>query len=950
MELTPDDVGEVLREEHARLDGHFRELARKRTEQGGGPSFVLEHGLSDSDLEAINVGVRRAVARGMIPSRGTKMWLPFAVYATEAGYEYDGTEFWPSFAASTPGWARFGDRDRVRDWFRAFGDEYGGAIPRGAFAQNFKIIAWPLTHAILPADLQRHLAQLLYEFRMGLTTTMLEQPEQLGGYLHARAWNYNERFRIFCSNTSLLGQVAAALLYGEGEQSPYLLSATLRRLTTSLEQEQQSKEWLHSARHAAGRVRSRGFRPSGGDTELRGRRPPMPNPTDPRLVLLAGENGRRLHADLPDLSGLARRLPHVFEELRSKRARVVGSERKILPRGALANPGRLRLLRFPRSDDPAFIELEGASSQVNALLRDQVQVHTGPAWLFKRQQSGVAVEVKGRMLRPGGTYYVLHDGTRAPAVSWAKTVPVDIDEVVATRLVVPTQIDEHETAALVAAGLSLTTDIVIRPVGVAAHYWDGDGTVEWSVGEPGLIGIRADQLAAFCHLTLDGERHSVAWPDGEREMFLSLDDLAVGDHQLHVELLDTGRIPLTEGTLLIRIRDPRVRRDAAESGEGIRVLTSPGRPTMNEIWAPGALTIIGPRDLPVDLTVSLRSADRREVARIQQSVQLPMLDSDWAGVAAKIRSDDRFVKNFDRAESLELTVRHAGVGHASVIAERGFQPLRWLLTRAYDNTIAHLVDRTDSDSTRAELYRFESPLRPEVVDLESDVRAPAAGGLLHAAAIGADQEVAATILLPAQPSEIRHLWRPPHVPTGARTREEVTRLAQAHRIWARADMPGDALTQSQRVLVLDGITRAVTSMVGGKRWSQIELRLADASDPLDLCGEMQASVGDSDEQVRLARTISQNLYSWADPVALLTGFAEAAHSSLRAAGFTGHDTAPRFLLTLAGRTGDVMEWSKTERRFLLDQVLLSPGLVRAARFAILGTRLFGDSEQERQGF
>ncbi|WP_315068027.1 hypothetical protein [uncultured Microbacterium sp.] len=950
VQLVADDVGDVLREEHARLDRHFRDLAQRRAEQGGGPSFVLEHGLSPSDVETMSGFVRRAVARGLIPSRGTKLWLPFAVYATEAGYEYDGTEFWPSFSASTPGWERFGDRNRVRDWFRAFNAEYGGAVPRGAFAQNFKIIAWPLTHAILPADLQRHLAQLLYEFRMGLTTTMLEQPEHLGEYLHARAWSYNERFRIFCSNTSLLGHVAAALLHGEGEQSPYLLSTTLRRLTTSLEQEQQAKEWLRGARHAAGRVRSRGFLQSGGDIEHRGRRPPMPNPTDPGLVLQATEHGRRLYAELPDLSGLARRLPHVFEELRTKRARIVGYERNMAARGSLANPSRVRLLRLPRADDPAFIELEGSDSQVNALLRDQVQVSTGPTWLFKRRQSGVAVEVKSRLLRPEATYYFLHDGSHAPDVSWAKAVPVDIDDVVATRLLVPAQIHDRETAALVAVGLSIATNAVIRPVGVAAHHWDGDGTVEWSVGESGLIGIRVEHLPAFCHLTLDGERHSVMWPDGERELFVSLDDLAVGEHHLHVELFDTARESLSEGMLLVRVRDPQVRRDAAELGEGIRVLTSPARPTMNEIWAPGALTILGPDGLLVDLVVSLRSADHREVTKIQQIVELPMRDSDWSGVAAKLRGDDRFAKNFDRAESLELTVGHAGVGHASVIAERGFQPLRWLLTRDHDVTSAHLIDRTDSATTGAELYRFESPLRREPVDLTTDVPAPATGGLLRATVGNADNDVTATILLPAQPSEIRHLWRPPHIPTGAKTREELTRLAQAHQIWARADMPGDALTQNQRLLVLDGITRALTSLAGGRRWSKLEIRLAGAADPLDLCGEMQAAVGDSDEQVKLARTISQSLYSWADPATLLAGFAEAAHGALRSAGLTGHDTAPRFLLTLTGRTGEVMDWPETERRFLLQQVLLSPALVRAARFAIVGTRMFGDGEQERQGF
>jgi hypothetical protein len=70
---------------------------------------------------------------------------------------------------------------------RKFAADYGGVVPKGAFADNFPIIAWPVTHAVLPVYLQRNLAQLLFEFRTGLTADLLRDPDAFGVRLAFRA-------------------------------------------------------------------------------------------------------------------------------------------------------------------------------------------------------------------------------------------------------------------------------------------------------------------------------------------------------------------------------------------------------------------------------------------------------------------------------------------------------------------------------------------------------------------------------------------------------------------------------------------------------------------------------------------------------------------------------------------------------------------------------------------
>ena len=133
--------------------------------------------------------------------------------------------------------------------------------PRVPSRRITPIIAWPITHAVLPVYLQRNLARLLFDFRTGLTAQLLQDPDALGARLASRTGPYTERFRLFCQNTALLGKISVALLSGEDDESPYLLRQTLRRLVDGLSKERDSRQWLEAARRSAAqlRTRTRGF-------------------------------------------------------------------------------------------------------------------------------------------------------------------------------------------------------------------------------------------------------------------------------------------------------------------------------------------------------------------------------------------------------------------------------------------------------------------------------------------------------------------------------------------------------------------------------------------------------------------------------------------------------------------------------------------------------------------
>ena len=195
------DANEGLRVLHQRLEAHFHALRDHRDTSGhGAPIFALEHGLSEAELALVKAEVCSAVRRRHLPRES---WLPVVIYATEVGYDYCGDEYWQTFESNTPGWAEFGDRHYIRRSFREFKRLFGGAEPTGAWARHFSIICWPITHAVLPTDLQRQLARLLFEYRRALTSDLLAHPTALGTQLAARSWHYSSRSKTSCERLSV---------------------------------------------------------------------------------------------------------------------------------------------------------------------------------------------------------------------------------------------------------------------------------------------------------------------------------------------------------------------------------------------------------------------------------------------------------------------------------------------------------------------------------------------------------------------------------------------------------------------------------------------------------------------------------------------------------------------------------------------------------------------------
>ncbi|GIH71560.1 hypothetical protein Mth01_38130 [Sphaerimonospora thailandensis] len=898
--------------------------------------------------------MRGAVAQGL-PAHCRVWWLPFVVYAAEIGYNYAGGEYWPLFAQKTPGWESSpgwnvsSNRDRIKRWFKKFSAEYGGAEPKGSFAENFNIIAWPITHAVMPAYLQRQLAQLLFESRAVLTTELLSDPRALGACLASRTVGYSERFQIFCANQSLLGQVAAALLSGDGEESPYLVHSALVRLVDDLSSERQSRTWLTRAKRSADLARSSGFRSNSSGLRATERAKRLAVITDPKLLLRRENGGWRPYMELPDLTPLQVRQKQVDQELRSLRPRVEG-HRGPLPRGKLVYLDKVPLSAWPRPEVP-LIQLERGSSVVNSLIAENCFISQGPWWVFRKQSGGLALEVKGKFLRPGHEYCLVGwIESDPPALPWVAKTTVLADGVHAFDLKMPQILRETDIAQLVAAGLSVVSDVSIRPAGLVPGSWDGEGAVDWLAGEPAMLAVRAARAVDKIVVTVDhGTPFVLDWPAGKSELIFALENLAVGTHEVDVSVLTpaTGA-SLVSGSLVVTIRDPHTTLEEATKGSGIRLFAAPARPKLTELWdGLSSLSIAGPLDLTAELMIVLRDDAGKELAQHRQVISLPFSDGAWKKFAEQQLRKGKLLGSYDEAESCEVSVSRGGVGFASLICERGFHPLRWVLTKRRDGGHeARLIDRTDRDGTQVQLFPVEAPLTGEERDSRGPIAIPASGGMLQATSGNAT----AAIILPPDPNRLRQ--RPndrPVVQCASLSLSEVQRLIHGHCRWLDANLPADPFARRQQEQALNAIATALVSLVAGSRWARLERKrvpVGNCKAP-DVLDEMQELVGEAPTQRAVAQQIAGHLWQWLDsPAALSEGFANAIAPIAAANGIDDPHTAADFLLRLASRPGSLASWDKTERDRLLNCVLRSPVLIRAARFAVLGTEDLRDISDE----
>lgn len=937
---------------HGRLEAHFESLRQERDTHGGGkPLFALEHGLDDAAVVELQRCVRGAIRVGR-PS--PKWWLPYVVYAAEVGYRYTGEEYWHTFAITTPGWVEHGDRHYVRQRFRAFAERFGGAVPTGPWAGHFSIICWPITHAVLPTDLQIQLARLLYEYRYLLSAELLASPKALGETLGSRTWHSSARFQNFAQNTELLGQVATALLLDEEGSSALLLGSTLARIVGDLSKQRQARRWLTDAKRTALRVNLRGLtRPSTG---VRGvassasatTKPPL-RVSDARLVAGdVGDAGWAIHVALPDMRPLAARFPELQEVLRTSRCKLAGVKRPLARGQVMYSDQRFRLDTWPGADAP-LLSLEQSDARYDAHLADECRVPPGPTWVF-RLVDGLGQESRGKTIRPERRYLMVSEAPAGLPV-WAKRVSIACEGLYGYEFELPMPLDPSHVEVLQGLGVTLMTDVEVRPAGLVPAAWDSEGAAEWVIGDVPLLALSSTREVQRAVIAVDGaDPTPVGWnrsPDSS-PAYVALEDLGVGLHEVRVTVIPTGAeiFPIT-GSLFVTIREPVARGSTGTYREPLLLRSSPPLPTLEEVWeGQVALEIIGPEQVMVDTRVCLEGARGGILASKKlQGLRLPVGGQAWnAAFGSQFRAASDVHRHYDDATGLMIEVSHPELGSTSLRCERPFAPLRWGVGRDRHGPFVRLHDNSGAGTLSVVRFEFAVPDVGVPVSLEAESKVRWTAGGLFVARL---PDFEATVVLAPLVRDLTDLQRlmTPRVSSADRSVDGVLKLMTLSRLWANASLPGDPFAQKQRDAVLRAFTTAICGLIGGQRWARAERCVA--TDTATALRDLGDALGEQSYQralrAALERQERRSESSVAERVLQFAGVLSGIGS--RSGVWRKEQWASQWLLRLVSSPPAALDWCEDDVRDAVRLAIESPTIVRAARYVVLAWHLdFDDGE------
>lgn len=733
-----------------RLEQHFQYLAAER-EKVGYPIFALEHGLSHVEVQNLEDALREEfLAVGL----SERHWLVWVVYAAEQGYNYDGAEYWHSFEDRTKSWGQQGDRQKIRSWFIKFRVAYFGARPTGTWASHFSIISWPITHAILPHDLQGQLARSLYNarYRLGNVTSMTAK--NVGKLIAASSYDTSSRFRFFLDQEEFVGQIVLALLgHNIGNTSP-LLPLTLERIVSDLNKVRTARDWLHDARQAQRPPQFRLSVPRGNgrqdedededeDHAYEADKPQKDVCLGKQVLLRPAFSVRRqLHdiwsidISIPSFQPLANLSTENASFIRNTRLTIPCTGTSRLPAGWLLTGLRQRQISSWPNDGECLIQFESTPTPFDEALKTECQLVPGPVWPFRLNQDGTGQLILGKTLRPEQRYLLV---SKHPILlgDYAQDCSVSCDKLHSAILTVPGQIDAALCTLLKAIGLDVSRSITIEPVGFIPRQWDGEGLGEWLANEQPCFVITRDHNFDSYELKLDkAERLVINCHTNGEPIFVRLGMLKTGQHTLSIQTKLSARV-VAEKTLTLFVRQPNIWVPGTLNHTGMLVDMTPTEPSIDDFLdGDMELEILGDMSRSAKCSLILVDSLGNELERhIVFEHRFPITRSIWSRGLTLFLSKARDDFQYLRASSAYILIDGEDLGEYRIPLTKIQGPLRWFFQNRKEGMYIRLINDGDDDGLIASFYDFRRPLDKTLLnssDCIHGIRIEEPGGLFVA--------------------------------------------------------------------------------------------------------------------------------------------------------------------------------------------------------------------------
>ncbi len=801
------------------LEAHFTALVETR-KSAGYPVYAIEHGLSD---DIVRLTRKMAASDHNTYGLRSRYWLAWVVLAAEAGYGYDGEEYWPSLEESVGEWRAQCDRQVLRGWFEKFHREFRGPVPQGRWAQQFSIIAWPIAGALLPKYLQGYFARHLFGVRYGLSRLADAGADEIGTYLAETSDKRSARYEDFLEQVDLTGRIVLALRDEDlNEQVPRIIPAMLARIVSDLERWREAGEFLRAARQVL-----RSARGVVSASLTGSRRPqleqhgPSVSVHAPRLVARRGADGATLLGiQMPDFALAMKKASLEATALGRMRVRLYGETERWSPGAALLSWSNLDrpLAAFPPAGAP-LVELEATPSAVEPILRPLVVLEEQPVWLLRQGEDNAFRQVVGGRVRPSQAYVIITREDPPAEVEQSLSLnpsATSLFGVSAYSFRAPTSISQSYRIALQRLGLGFSLRARVEPAGLSPVSSSSCGEPSWAAEEEVMLRLSADFPAAEFILALDGDGR-VRFATGDEPIFVTLGALPVGRHTLTVSAVTRGVAAADSGidaspvVFDFHVFEPRPWTEVAAQRAGFRVLLDPANASLEHVLGGHAMvTLYGPPGRRVSWRVETIDASGHIASGGSLTqVRLPM---DPNGFALALRRLRDYSDVIDAAHRVDLVAELEELGRQTLRFPHEVDPLRWSLDPEQGRL--RLIDETAHDGevrvTRVDLTRPAVRGQASYTDLVAGIDLAPPGALFSATHKDHRYVAFASILSSERLNAFSELGLAQDFrPECGDPARSVVRLIKALQLWRRARPIGRlaVVRKSQTIVGLEGELR-----------------------------------------------------------------------------------------------------------------------------------------------
>jgi hypothetical protein len=817
----------MLADLQARLELHFRSL---KAERGGlsYPVYALEHGLDACEIEELRDALSRDLDTIGILRR--QHWLLWTVVAAEVGYSYDGEEFWQSFAAQVPSWWRFGSRNTIRTWFKTFAKSYSGFVPQGRWAKHFGIIAWPISHSILPRDLQTHFARLLYDMRFDLARQANLGVERVEELLAARDATGSSRFNDLLEQTKLLARVVLALRDEDvqGAVQP-IYPPTLMRLVSDIGAKRTAREWLKEATRVIKNARF-------DATSMTGKRAvPAQQPVlearslTPRLVAKrSSDGGCQIAVALPDLTALTAACGIEDAQLKKARVRLFDGD-AFWPGQAIqsiSNKER-RVSRLPEPIDAPVLEWRGLSERSLSALSPHMSLVGKPPWLLRRQEDGLFRQSLGKRARPGQSYLLLGsapvDAVASEALAMEECGGVPGARIYAFALKAPVSTKAQQALSKLGIGYSLRARV--SPLGIMPRWEPHGQSSVWMADEEVMLRLSADFDVVGYVVSVDGKRTHLSV--GTRgDVLISVGILPIGRHAIEIVARPaSGDMKTIETeTFFVEVVAPVPWRYAGGNRTGFAATLDPHDASFEDILKEKAsIAISGPPERTAMARVCLYDANghqsaAHELGQLKLPVDAPAIERFVHRI-----SNEPFLEDVLSAPRVDLVFQVEELGISRIRIQQQVKPFRWKVQTVGGKTTVRLIDESGEPEVSVFRSGMQDPTRQLPIDHAMslngfEVEYP--GSLFFVTHEG--REFATLVSLPSSTriSSLLGLGMGINIfqDVPLTRPKKVGTLLRASRLWQRASMLGP-LAVHRKAAVLEAIDHRIAQTMCGPDWT-----------------------------------------------------------------------------------------------------------------------------------